>query len=277
MVPIKTANGTTYVKVKKQVDPYQNVSASSSSDKYDPTNLDFSKSSPLANKQFSPASASASTSDSFVDRDHGTFITKPYTGDASSQADHALPNLNTEVSTPATRAYDQSASGTQKSFITPTPDVGQNKTAILASSSAANEQDRTAALEAGKTETYTSPLASKQYLGPGAQNVPDDVTIKNNVVLANITHKPIVLSRMSNLPNRPLTVDEVRDLINHETKPNLDEEPEPPSKPLNDPDYKPEPSPAPPSTDDDKNDPVPSPGTIATPQPPENLEPLPQR
>jgi hypothetical protein len=111
-------------------------------------------------------------------------------------------------------------------------------------------------------------MASKQYLGPGAQHVPDDIVIKDN----------FVISRMSGLPNRPLSIDEVRNLINHETKPNTDIKPDEPSKPLNDPNYKPEPlrdMPAP-NNNDDANDPVPPPGTMASPQAPENSEQLPQ-
>jgi hypothetical protein len=83
---------------------------------------------------------------------------------------------------------------------------------------------------------------------------------------------------ISDLPNRALTIDEVRNLINHGFKPNTDLKPEEQSKPLNDPNYKPEPlreMPAP-ATDDDRNDPVPPPGTMAAPQPPENSVPLPQ-
>ncbi len=110
-------------------------------------------------------------------------------------------------------------------------------------------------------------MSNKMYLGPGAQRVPDDIVIKENVVI----------SRMSGLPNRSLSIDEVRNLINHETKPNTDAKPDAPNKPLNDPNYKPEPlrdAPSP-ASEDDKNDPVPPPGTMAAP-PPENAEPLPQ-
>jgi hypothetical protein len=113
---------------------------------------------------------------------------------------------------------------------------------------------------------------SKQYLGPGAQHLPPGFDNKEEV---------IAQARLSDLPNRPLTIDEVRGLINHGFKPDTNVKPETSSKPLNDPDYKPEVSPAPPDSpqgskaDDDKNDPLPAPGTMSQP-PPENSESLPQ-
>jgi len=266
-VPVTVGGKTVPVRVREAGDPFKNVSSSNSTGKYDPERI-FSTTSSMADKTFSLPSDSISKSNSdFTNRDRGTFITKAYVPDASAPT---VPNLNTKASFPTTGAYSRNATGFDKSYLTSTADAGQNRTAVLASSTVSADQNRTAVLGGPeKPEVFASDsMANKQYLGPGAQHVPDDIIIKENVVI----------SRMSGVPNRPLSIDEVRNLINHDTKPNTDVKPEEPSKPLNDPNYKPEPlriMPAP-AGDDDKNDPVPPPGTMAAPQAPENSEPLPQ-
>jgi hypothetical protein len=228
----------------------------------------FSTQSSMANKTFSPSSNSIQKSNSeFNNRDQNTFITKAYVGDPSSPS---APNLNAKAAFPTTSAYSRNAAGFDKSYSTSKADAGQNRTAVLSSSNVSTDQNRTAVLGGPeKPEVFASnSMGDKQYLGPGAQHVPDGINIKENVSL----------SRMSGLPNRPLSIDEVRNLINHGFKPDTDVKPEEPSKPMNDPNYKPEPlrdMPAP-SREDDKNDPVPPPGTMAAPQAPENSEPLPQ-
>jgi len=221
----------------------------------------------MAHKQFASDGASIAKNNSSVQaQEQRTFITKSYFSNASSQADSSTPNLTTKISQPTFNSYTHNATGFDKGFNTSAANLGQDSTAMPASA-ASSYQGRTAQLGGQKTEVFASTiLTPKQYLGPGAQKVPDGVTVKENVVI----------SRMNDLPNRDLTVDEVRDLINHEAKPNTDAKPEPPSKPLNDPDYKPIPSPAPPPVDEDKSDLIPPPGTMAEPQPPENSEPLPK-
>ncbi len=221
----------------------------------------------MANRTFSSPSDSFTKSYSeFKNHDRDTFTTKAYVDDASTAS---APNLGANASFPTTHAYSRNATGFDKSYLTSNADVGQTRTAVLASSNVSADQNRTAVLGGPEKPDVlgANSMANKQYLGPGAQNVPDGIVIKDN----------IVLSRMSGLPNRPLSIDEVRNLINHETKPNTDAKPEEPSKPLNDPNYKPEPlrdTPSP--ADDDKNDPVPPPGTMGAPQAPENSEPLPR-
>lgn len=259
--------GGPVVRVKEEPGPYKNVKSSHTPDKYEPDQPDYSHTSSFANKRFSSSEALISKNNSSIDaREQRTFITKPYFGNTSTQTDKTTPNLNAPVSPSGASAYGHDASGFNKSFATSSADASMTKTAALASTTS-EYQGRTARLGDQKTEVFASTtLASKQYLGPGAQKVPDGITIKDNVVM----------TRMSGLPDRDLTVDEVRDLINHETKPDTNAKPEPPSKSLNDPDYKPVPSPAPPAMEDDKNDPVPPPGTMAVPQPPENSEPLPR-
>jgi hypothetical protein len=271
-VPVTVGDKTVPVRVKEAGDPFKNVSSSNWTGKYDPERI-FSTTSSMAGKTFSLPSDSISKSASdFNNRDQNTFITKPYVLDSSAPT---APNLDAKASFSTTSAYSRNATGFDKSYITSNADAGQNRTAVLAASTTSADQNRTAVLGGPeKPEVFASdPMADKQYLGPGAQHVPDGVTIKDNVII----------SRMSGLPNRPLSIDEVRNLINHGFEPNTDVKPPEPSKPLNDPDYKPEPlriTPAPdtsaPTSDDDKNDPVPPPGTMAAPQAPENSEPLPQ-
>ena len=265
-VPVTVGGKTLPIRVKEEGDPFKNVSSSTSTGKYDPERI-FSTSSSMANKAFSLPSDSVSKSNStFNNRDQDTFITKPYVGDASSPS---VPNLDAKVSFPTAGGYNRNATGFDKSYSTSNADAGQTRTAVLASSTVSADQNRTAVLGGPeKPEVLASnSMANKPYLGPGAQHVPDDLITKDNVVI----------SRVSGLPNRPLSIDEVRNLINHETKPNTDVKPEEPGKPLNDPNYKPKPlrdTPSP-TSDDDKNDPAPPPGTMAAPHP-ENSEPLPQ-
>ena len=267
IVPVNVGGRTVPILVKEGGDPFKNVSSSDSTGKYDPERI-FSSTSSMAHKSFSLPSDSLSKSNAdFKNGDQNTFITKAYVPDASSPS---APNLDAKASFPTAGGYNRNATGFDKSYSTSNADAGQNRTAVLASSTVSADQNRAAVLGGPeKPEVFASnSMANKQYLGPGAQHVPDDVIIKDNVVI----------SRMSGLPNRPLSIDGVRNLINHETKPNTEIKPEEPSKPLNDPNYKPEPlrdTPSP-GGDDDKNDPVPPPGTMASPQTPENSEPVPQ-
>jgi hypothetical protein len=264
IVPVSVGGKTVPFRVKEGNDPFKNVSSSSSTGKYDPERI-FSTSSSMSDKSFSLSSDSLSKSNSeFKNHDQDTFITKTYVDDSSSPS---APHPDTNATFATTSAYSRNATGFDKNYPTSSAAVGQSQTAVLGASRTAADQNRSAVLGAAeKPEVFASnSMSGKQYLGPGAQHVPDGLVIKDN----------IVISRMSGLPNRALSIDEVRNLINHETKPNTDVKPEEPSKPLNDPDYKPQPlrdTPSP-GGDDDKNDPVPPPGTMAA---PENAEPLPQ-
>jgi hypothetical protein len=256
LVPIKTGDKTVYIKVKKQHDPYANLSSSERSF--------FSKESPMANKQFDSNDASVSKSNTSFRQQ--SFLTKSYSFDGKSQSNLILPNLDTKVATSTATTYGRNASGFDKSFATSSSNSTQNKKVLFASNTS-DYQGRTATLGTHQTDaSVTFPLAGKTYQGPETTYARHD--------LDQVSQG---LSRMTDLPNRPLTIDEVRNLINHETKPNTNSKPEPASKPLNDPDYKPVPSPAPPAADENKGDLVPSPGMAAAAlQPPENSEPLPK-
>jgi hypothetical protein len=267
IVPVIVGGRKLPVRVEQQTDPLKNVPASGTPGKYDPQRL-FSSTNAMANKSFSPSSDPLSHANSdFTDHDRNTFATKSYVDRASSSS---TANPDAKASFPTFASNSRPAPGFDKNYATPNADPRLNRPAAFVPSNTAADQNRSAVPGGSEKpeELTASSMANKQYLGPGAQQVPEGIVIKDN----------IVISRMSGLPNRPLSIDEVRNLINHESKPDTDAKPAEPSKPLNDPDYKPEalrdtPSPA---GDDDKNDPVPPPGTMAAPQTPVNSEPLPQ-
>jgi len=269
------SGGKTYTYlVRQQADP---LSHASFPDELDSRHI-FSATNPMSNQTFSPPSDTfASGTSEFTKGDHSTFITKSYSIDSSEPTS---PNLDKKVGAPSSNALSRDAAGFDQSFPTSTAETG-DKSSALASSTVSNDLNHAAVLGGpDKPESLASDsMANKQYLGPGAQHVPDDVFIKENVVM----------SSLSGLPDRPLTIDEVRNLINHGFSPDTDVKPAEPSKALNDPNYVPEPmradpnpnfdsaKPTPgPSTDDDKDDPVPPPGTMAAPPAPENSQPLPQ-
>jgi hypothetical protein len=267
MVPVKSGNKITYIKVRNQLDPYRSLKDTSHDGTYDPMDITSHLNGPssFANKSFSTADASLSKNSAAVeDRDHQTFITKAYTGDSSSSASNSIPNGNTKYKTETSTAFNRTSSGFDKSFINPEGDAAQNKTALFAANTV-SDQGRTYLGADKKSSTFSSSMANKSFEGPEADAIHHDVKRLN-----------AGLMEMKDLPNRALTIDEVRALINHGAKPNTDVVPEAPSKPLNAPDYKPEPSPAPPDkpSDDDKIDLTPAPGLMASP-PPENQEALP--
>ena len=264
IVPVTVGGKTLPIRVRQQADPLAHANFT---DELDPQRV-FSSTSSMADKTFALPANSFSKGADFNNRAQNTFITKPYLGDTSSST---VPNLNAKPALRAAQGYDRSAAGFDKSYATSSSDVGPGRMAVLDSSNVSADQHRVADLGGpDKPEPLAmNSMADKSYVGPGAQNVPDNIVIKDN----------IIISRMSGLPSRPLSIGEVRDLINHGVKPNTDVKPEETSKPLNDPDYKPEPlrdMPPPSKSDDDNEDVVPPPGTMAAPPAPENSEPLPQ-
>jgi len=253
------------LQVKKTGNPYQHVSSSSSAGKYQPDQPNYSRTSSFSNKRFSSSTSSLTQKNSSLEeQQQRTFITKSYFSKTSFQTDTTTPHLNTKISPTGSNAYRNTASGFDKSFATNSSSEGKTKTALFANTKS-SDQGRTALLGGKKIEGFPSTsLVAKPYLGPEVTAAQKDSQTVSNA-----------LSRVSGLPNRPLTIDEVRALINHDTKPDTDARPEPASKPLNDPDYKPTVSPEPPpAATGPQGDAVPPPGTMAA--PPENSEPLPK-
>jgi hypothetical protein len=262
-VPVIGGGKGAAVRVREQPDALAHASFP---DELDPQRV-FSATNRMANKTFSmPADSVSHGTSLYKEGDRNTFATKPYTFDASSPS---VPNADAKFSYPTTSAYNRSATGFDHGYQTSNADAGQNRTALLASATS-SDQGRTAILGGQTQSAFASSMSNKTFEGEEADAARRHLTrTKSGQIL------------ITDLPNRPLTIDEVRDLINHGFKPDTDARPPEPSKPLNDPDYKPQPlrddpSPNTSDQDDDKNDPVPAPGTMAAPPAPENSEPLPQ-
>ena len=260
------------IRVKEAGNPYQNMKAPAQDGKYHPSEMNFSAASPMAEKKFTPYTDTLPKGDpDFQNPEKSSFITKSYTDQAFSSGP---ADLNAKAKIPTTNAYSRSANGLDKAYTTSSADAAQNKQALFASAKS-TDQDRTAILGGNTQDVFASPLSNKTYMKAKADGVQHKAgELGNGVALAD-------------LPNRPLTIDEVRNLINHGFKPGADTKPDEASKPLNDPNYKPEPlrdmpsdvpstdgASSPPASDDDKSDSVPPPGTMSA--PPENSEPLPQ-
>ena len=260
IVPVTVGGHTLPIEVRDS-DPYKNVTTPKSSGKYDPLSLNFSASSSMANKKFDSTVNSFSQSNT-VDQ-HQSFVTKAYSDDGAAPT---APNLHTKAAYSDNAGFHKTASDTDKGYAT-RADASQDQTALLAKTNS-DEQNHTALLKAKPIDTPAATIGDKTFEGSEA-----DAMHRH---LSRTTDGKIAIS---DLPDRALTIDEVKNLINHGFKPNTEAKPEEQSKPLNDPARELEPlrvAPAP-ATDDDKNDAVPPPGTMAAPQPPENSEPLPKQ
>jgi hypothetical protein len=260
IVPVTVDGRTVPIKVLDS-NPFKNVSSQNTSGPYNPQFVNFSAESSMANKKFDLPTGTFSQNAS--DLQHQNFVTKVYP-DANEVP--TMANLHTKAVSSTNSDYHKSAADFDKSYATSPVDLGQEKTSLLVKSDS-DDQNRSALVNAKAIETPESSFSNQTFLGPEADAVHHHLTKTDDGKIF-----------VSDLPNRALTIDEVRNLINHGFKPNTDAKPEEPSKPLNDPGYKPQPlrEPPAPASEDDKNDPVPPPGTMAAPPPPENSEPLPQ-
>jgi hypothetical protein len=263
IVPVKQGGGTAYIRVKDAGDPYKNVKDSDGSG---PEHFSFGMTSNMAHKTYDTGDTASSHDDGSYQKNlEHTFLTKSY---FDGPHDVTLPP---KVPMNSAAGYSSRASGFDKTFLTANADVGQNKMADYAMTTS-SYQGRTAVLGGHEVKKFASSMSSKTYEGPEAEAVKRDLSQMNDGLLG-----------IKDMPNRPLTIDEVRALINHGVKPEADEKPPVPSKALNDPDYTPDPAPPPlraqPGEDrhlEDDSDMVPSPGTMAHGPPPEDSEPLPQ-
>jgi hypothetical protein len=263
MVAVHLAGGHTgYIQVKEAA----NIGGDST-----PNGAGFNMASSMANKTFLPNGGTGQEA-AYQDKTQDTFVTKSYFG--ANDADHAVPGLHDAGEAKSYGAYSRAADGFDKSFQTTTADE-QTKTSPLGSQKA-DESDRTATLGGQDIKKFAYHDSDKTYNGPETRAVQRDLDRMNQG-----------LESLKDLPDRPLTVDEVRALINHGVKPDLDEKPAAPSKPLNAPDYTPDAAPAPmrdpvqPGHLKDDND-LTTPGAVSHPDQvvpdpaPENAEPLPQ-
>jgi hypothetical protein len=263
IVMVHSGARTIPVQVKDTSDPFRNVKSSATTPgKYDPSRV-FSATSSMADKSFN-MSSNAFANRTFDTSQENHFVAKSYD-------DTAAWTQPTTATSYRSAFFTRPAADTDRTFAA-TRAEPVNRAVLADAADTSADRARQAALGGPAVpESYPQDTRfAKQYLGPAAQHVPPGVEIKENVALNGV----------GQIPNRPLSVDEVRDLINHGTKPNFDQPPPEASKPLNDPNHVPEPlrdDPNPSAgnhADEDKDDAVPSPGTMAG---PEVSEPLPQK
>ena len=252
-VPIKTGSGTSYIQVKDSADVFAHVHSDEQSDHFS-----LNQTSPLSHQSYDMGTAVPVESQTA-----GTaapqFMTKSYFSGRGDNTAHWKADQDPEMS----RTFDagQKRADMSKSFMTAKADLG-DKTAGEANSTS-EYAGKTAQLGAPGVKVFASSLGDKTYSGREADAIKRDVAQMNEG-----------MEGLKDLPNRPLTIDEVRALINHGIKPATEEKPAEPSKPLNDPEYTPDAAPAPlrdvpmddshlKSMDDDL---IPPPGMMARPQ-----------
>jgi hypothetical protein len=270
-VTIGSGANKSVIRVADSPKPHVNGEAPSSDGRYDPEKLDFSQSSPLSNKSFATSFSSLSKSATAQETKLPRFNTHAFNTSSYNQSDRKY----------ATMAYDESSRGSDdfsKTYKLPPANAGANRVFPIKTS---DFQGKTALLAQGpsKTDPFATPnaLNDKTFFDPEMVHVRRDPYAAAN---------QLDVKRLTDLPNRPLTIKEVRNLINHDQIPNLADKPEEDGdndKPLNDPRWAP-PTVAPmapdnslaiPPADTEKQGDLPAPGEMAQP-PPENSEPLPK-
>jgi hypothetical protein len=209
---------------------------------YDPESANFSKTSSYASKSFDTGHASLSQNSSAEEaRDGKHFLTQPYaTGEYAgagrtfktvAYADASHPDADLTKSFVLSK---DAAPGADQTFNTGRKSEFQDKNALIAQT-------------APKVDPFAAPadLTEKTFFDPTTLHVPH----KSFTIDKSVSSDPNSEGTITDLPNRPLTVDEVRNLINHEQIPDLNSKAEAPSRALNDPNWTP-PEVAPPALDD---------------------------
>lgn len=256
--------------VREEADPISGVAPPQPGEKYEPGRV-FSHTSALANKTFEIDNdpAYSHTVDLTQKQE---FATKPFA--FGNPEDPAITNKKSALGN-TTFTVDKPAKGFEQAFAIRAADFDLDKASSPFSKITSPDQDRMATIGDKKVETPTDPMADKVFQGPEADAAHKSLTRLDNGQIY-----------VSDLPDRPLSIEEVKNLINHGFKPDTSKAALDDTKPLNDPDYQPEPlriepnssdtsAPAPNhAKDDDKDDAVPPPGTMT---PPENDAPLPKQ
>ena len=226
----------------------------------------FSETNAMANKTFAGADTSAWDKSSSMSNNTDAIGDKVYNNTQPTSVYDVGSKSTFNVAT-----YDgvKSAPGADSTFVTKTADTGNNEASSEFAAIGASEQNQSSPIGDKAYAVSADAMADKTFQGPEEEARHRHLKIASNGQLL-----------INSLPDRPLSIDEVKSLINHGFTPNLSQPPPPASKPLNDPNYQPEPlriEPTKPETpppaanthvdDDDKDDPVPSPGTMADPGP----------
>jgi hypothetical protein len=265
---VKTAGGATIRVADQGGSGFHGDQSTDDNDKYDPQSADYSRTSSFAHKSFDTSGSALSQNETAAEaRDNKRFLTQPYATGSYKFAGRSFE----------TAAYNDSAhpdAELNKSFTLPAAYEDGNQTFNTGKKS--EYQDKTASIvqAAPKIDPFSAPgaLTEKTFFDPTTLHVPHKSFKLSNSVRSD----PNSAGTITDLPNRPLTVDEVRNLVNHEQIPDLNAKSDEPSKPLNDLNWTP-PEVAPPAPDDrpvkpgptteDKSDELPSPGMMAEPPP----------
>ncbi len=224
---------------------------------------EFARTSSFAGKSFSAGNSALSGSETAPEAEHGAFVTNTY----------GTSSYNRPNPTFATAAYHvdaRSSDNLVKPFALPASNDTFAKSFAVKSSDLQDKQ----ALIGQKTpqDPFATPWTEgdKKFYDPMLRHVKRDPYAADS----------LDVKRLSALPNRPLTIDEVRALINHEQVPDLNSKPDAQSRALNDPNWEPplklpeldeKETGAPPPRDEAKDGELPSPGMMA--QPSGNLPP----
>jgi hypothetical protein len=229
-----------------------------SGDNYDPQDADFSRTSSFAHKAFSSQDVALSKSETAAEITQQPYATSAYGTSSFTQGDRTFK----------TAAYHPSTSSSDdftKAFTLPSGPADAEKSFAVKPSELQDQQAKIAQTQL-KMDPLSRPdaLNDKTFYDPALRKVQRDKYATNG----------LDVNRLTSLPNRPLTIDEVRALINHDQIPNLDAPAESPSKALNDPGWEPplklpdisDKAAATPPQDENDGE-LPSPGMMAQPTP----------
>jgi hypothetical protein len=218
---------------------------------------EFGRTSSFADKTFSAQDSSLSHNMEAPEMSQKAFLTSAFGTSNYTNSDHtfrtAAYHTDARSSDDFTKAYTLPAGA--DSFARPfetKPSSLQDKTALIG--------------QQALSDPFSTPWSEgdKKFYDPALRKIKRDPYAGDS----------LDVSRLTNLPNRPLTIDEVRALINHEQIPDLNAKPDEPSRPLNDPNWEPplklpeisdKAAPAPPPPDEAKDGELPSPGMMAQP------------
>jgi hypothetical protein len=229
---------------------------------YDPSSMNINRTSSFADKTFSTRDATLAKDDTAEEaHDQKRFVTGSYDTGSYNQA-------NRTFQTTAYKDSSRTSSDFAKAYQLPAAASEANRTFAVKGSDYQGKKALIADNPKEKTDPFATPWAQsdKRFFDPAMTHVKRDPYAAANGL--DVKH-------LNELPNRPLTIDEVRNLINHEQIPNLDAPPDPASKPLNDPEWEPptqapmlndKAAPATPPPDEAKAGELPSPGMLAKPE-----------
>jgi hypothetical protein len=262
---VKTASGLT-IRVR-DAQKTELKDDSPTDGKYDPSSMNMNRTSSYANKTFSTSEAALGGNAMAAEaHDQKRYVTGAYAAGSYNQANKTFETAAYKSSPQNGGDFDKTfqlpGSGTaaeaNRSFAVKSSDL-QSKKALIAD----NPQDKTDPFATTWSE------GDKRFYDPTMLRVPHK---KHDFQVDANKADP---DRITNLPNRPLSVDEVRDLLNNEQIPDLDKPPDTPSKPLNDPGWEPpvkapliddtRAAPATPPPDEAGAGELPSPGMMAKP------------